>query len=214
MIVAFVLGFAFGFVGSIPVAGPISALVFSRGLAGRFRSGAFIAMGGAVGEAAYAFLAFWGFSEFLARYSFIVPVSRALGALILTVLAVSFLRMKTLAEATGNAQADTPWPSFVLGLTLTALNPTLIATWTAVVTTLYSTELLSFSTGKAYPFGSGTLIGIVSWYVALLVLIRAHKDRFTPRTLLHLVRAVGVMLLGTAGWFFYRFAQYLLGATP
>jgi threonine/homoserine/homoserine lactone efflux protein len=211
VILSFVLGFGFGFIGSIPVAGPISALVFSRGLAGRFRSGAFIALGGAVAEAAYAFLAFWGFSAFLTRYAFIVPVSRALGALILTALGISFLRMKSLAQAAGDGHADTAWASFVLGLTITALNPTLIATWTAVVTTLYSTELLNFSTGKAYPFGAGTLSGIALWFLALLGLIRAYKDRFTVRTLLVVVRAVGVMLLGTAGWFVYRFAQYLLG---
>ena len=210
MIVAFILGFAFGFVGSIPVAGPISALVFSRGLAGRFRSGTFIAIGAAIAEAGYAFLAFWGFSEFLTRYVFIVPVSRGLAALILTALGVSFLCMKNVAAAAGQAQADTPWASFVLGLTITALNPTLIATWTAVVTTLYSTELLSFSSGQAYPFAAGTLSGIAIWFFALLGLIRAYKDRFTAHTLQVVVRIVGVMLLGTALWFSYRFVQYLV----
>ena len=210
MILAFILGFAFGFIGSIPVAGPISALVLSRGLAGRFRSGAFIAVGGALAEAGYAFLAFWGFSAFLARYAFIVPVSRALAAVILTALAISFLRMKNVATAGGQARADTAWASFTLGFTITALNPTLIATWTAVVTTLYSTDLLSFSTGKAYPFAAGTLSGIAIWFLTLLGLIRAYKDRFSPRTLTVILRVVGVMLLGTAGWFLYRFVQYLL----
>jgi threonine/homoserine/homoserine lactone efflux protein len=207
---AFVLGFLFGFVGSIPVAGPISALVLSRGIEGRFRSGAFIALGGAIAEAGYAFLAFWGFSAFLARYAFIVPVSRGLAALILTGLGISFLRMKDVAAAAGQARADTPWASFALGGTITALNPTLIATWTAVVTTLYSTELLRFSTGKAYPFAGGTLTGIAIWFLSLLGLIRAYKDRFSARTLTVVVRVVGVVLLVTAGWFFYRFVEYLL----
>ena len=82
MLIAFVVGFLFGFIGSIPVAGPISALVFSRGIQGRFRSGVFISLGGGVAEALYSFLAFWGFSSYLTRYPFIVPVSRAAAAAI------------------------------------------------------------------------------------------------------------------------------------
>jgi threonine/homoserine/homoserine lactone efflux protein len=45
------LGFAFGFVGSIPVAGPIAALVLSRGLEGRARSALSLAAGAALAEA-------------------------------------------------------------------------------------------------------------------------------------------------------------------
>lgn len=211
MLLAALLGFTFGFVGSIPVAGPISALVFSRGLQGRYRSGVFIAAGGGVAEAAYAFLAFWGFSAYLTRYAFIVPTSRALAAIILTGLGISFIRSRNMQESNRTARADTGWASFALGLTITALNPTLIATWTAAVTTLYSTQLLSFSTGQAVPFASGTMVGIAGWFLVLLWLLRTYKGRFTVATLHKIVRAVGVLLVGTALWFFVRFVQYLLG---
>lgn len=211
MLVATLLGFTFGFVGSIPVAGPISALVFSRGLQGRSRSGVFIAAGGAIAEAAYAFLAFWGFSAYLTRYAFIVPTSRALAAVILTALGISFIRARSMQEGERTAKADTDVASFGLGFTITALNPTLIATWTAAVTTLYSTQVLSFSTGQALPFASGTMVGIAGWFFTLLLLLRAYKDRFTVATLHKIVRVVGVMLVGTALWFLYRFIEYLLG---
>jgi threonine/homoserine/homoserine lactone efflux protein len=65
VLVAAIIGFCFGFFGSIPIAGPIAALVLQRGLVGRFRAGALIGAGAAFAEAGYAFMAFWGFSTFL-----------------------------------------------------------------------------------------------------------------------------------------------------
>src|SRR5262245_51236802 len=92
-------GFAFGFVGSIPIAGPIAALVWSRGLEDRTRSGLFLAAGAAVAEGAYVYLAFWGFSEVLARYAWIEPLSRLAAAATLTVLGVRFVRRPHLEAA-------------------------------------------------------------------------------------------------------------------
>ena len=46
MLLAALIGLALGFFGSVPVAGPIAALVVSRGVQSRFRSGVFIALGG------------------------------------------------------------------------------------------------------------------------------------------------------------------------
>ena len=48
MLTAALIGFCFGFFGSIPVAGPIAALVLKRGLTGRFRSAALVGAGGAI----------------------------------------------------------------------------------------------------------------------------------------------------------------------
>ena len=79
MLTALTVGFLLGFVGSIPVAGPIAALVFARGAEGRFLSGVRIAVGGACGEALYVLAVFYGFSEYLTRYDWILPVSRAAG---------------------------------------------------------------------------------------------------------------------------------------
>ncbi len=74
MLSALLAGFLFGFIGSMPVAGPIAGLVLSRGLQGRFASGANIAVGAALAEAAYACLAFWGFSTLLADHGWIDPL--------------------------------------------------------------------------------------------------------------------------------------------
>ncbi|MEM9877406.1 MAG: LysE family transporter, partial [Myxococcota bacterium] len=75
MLTAVVFGFVLGALGSIPVAGPISALVIARGIQGRFKAGAFIALGGGTVEAIYCFLAFWGFAQFLEEHPIIEPIS-------------------------------------------------------------------------------------------------------------------------------------------
>ena len=154
MLTAALLGFGIGFVTSMPVAGPISLLVFGRGLQGKGRSGASLAFGSAIAESMYAYLAFWGFSALLARYAWIEPVSRGLTAVLLTALGVRFARMHTAApseEQPVTRQVGVK-RSFFLGLTITALNPTLIATWSVVVAALHSFDVVSFGSDRALPF--------------------------------------------------------------
>ena len=68
MIAVIIFGFVFGFVGAIPVAGPIAAMVVERSILGRFRAAIWLAIGSAIAEGGYAALAVFGFS-FLFQYS-------------------------------------------------------------------------------------------------------------------------------------------------
>ena len=54
----------FGYIGSMPIAGPIAALIFARALQGRGRR-LHIALGAATAEMICAGLAFWGFAALL-----------------------------------------------------------------------------------------------------------------------------------------------------
>ena len=93
-LILLLFGFAFGFLGSMPVAGPIALLVVTLVLDGAFRRAVFVSAGAAVAEGGYAFLAFWGFSSFLADYEFVIPASRGVAALILTGIGVALIRRK------------------------------------------------------------------------------------------------------------------------
>jgi threonine/homoserine/homoserine lactone efflux protein len=212
MLLAAVLGFAFGFVGSIPVAGPIAALVVTRGIQGRYRDGAYISLGGGIAEAVYAFLAFWGFATYLTDYPIVIPISRAVAAVILMVLAVVFFRWQPSQAPSAEPPRDSPFGSFMLGASICALNPTLIATWSGVVTTLYSTELIDFQGRQALPFALGVALGIASWFGTLLGLIRRYRARFSQLMLARMVRVIGVLLLALALWFAWRFIAYVAGS--
>lgn len=210
MIIAIAIGFVLGALGSIPVAGPIGALVISRGIAGRRRAAVAIALGGGLVEAAYALMAFWGFSTFLVQYPFIEPASRALAALMLGGLGGLFLMGKAEVQPCERSERDSTFGSFMLGASLSAINPTQIAAWTAVVTTLYGAGLLMFDQSLAAPFAVGVMAGISSWFLGLLWLIERYKERFTPAAVSRFVRGIGLVLMVMACWFAARFANYLL----
>ena len=89
MLPALLIGFAFGYVGSMPVAGPISVLVLHLGLAHDPRHALYVAVGGALAESLYALLAFWGLSAVLAQYPMVLPASRAAGAVLLLALGLA-----------------------------------------------------------------------------------------------------------------------------
>ncbi len=207
MLIAMLIGFAFGFVGSMPIAGPIAVLVFARSLDTRYRSALRIGLGCALAEAAYAMLAFWGFAELLAQYPWIEPASRAAAAVILIGLGISFLLRKPTADAPPD-DARGGAKSFLLGLSITALNPTLIATWTGAVTTLFGTGAVTFDSALAVPFGLAAGLGIASWYLVLVALVRRFRDRFRRDTLDRVLRGFGVFVIGVGVWFAVRFVLW------
>jgi threonine/homoserine/homoserine lactone efflux protein len=209
MVAAALLGFCFGYVGSMPVAGPIAVLVFGRGLEDRTRNGLYLASGAAIAESVYAYLAFWGFSAFLTRYPWIEPTSRVAAAVLLTGLGIHFYRRQPTGEgAPAPLQNHGNKRSFVLGLTITALNPTLLATWTAAVTTVYSLDIVSFDGSGALPFSLGACTGIVGWFATLLSLMNRFKARFSRASIDRVVHGMGIFLillgLGIAARFAYR----------
>ncbi|MEQ9319298.1 MAG: LysE family transporter [Polyangiaceae bacterium] len=210
MALAALLGFAFGWVGSIPVAGPVSALVVARGLEGRFSSGVWIAIGGGLVEALYALFAFWGFSTYLAAYPILVPISRGAGAVVLIALGVSFLRGREPDAGEIPDRDDAPWASFALGAWICAINPTLIATWTAVVTALHGSGLVALETTMAVPFAIGCAVGIAGWFVTLLAVIRRYRERFSEAVLGRLMRGVGALLIVGGAWFAWRLVAYFV----
>jgi threonine/homoserine/homoserine lactone efflux protein len=207
---AALLGFLFGFIGSMPVAGPVAVVVFGRGIEDRGRSGLYVAIGSAVAESVYAYLAFWGFSAFLTQYKWIEIVSTGAAALILTGLGLRFMLRKTPSEPPGEGVRRHVGKkrNFTLGFLLTALNPTLIATWTAAVTTVYSLQIVNFDERGALPFSVGAATGIVSWFATLLYLLKRFRARVSPDVLNRVVRVMGgflvVLGIGIAVRFTYR----------
>ena len=51
LLLPLVAGFCFGFLGSVPIAGPTSAMVLKLGIQGKYTAGLTIAVGGAISEA-------------------------------------------------------------------------------------------------------------------------------------------------------------------
>ena len=205
-----VVGLVFGFLGSIPVAGPISALVLHRGLNRRYASAIWVGWGGALAEGLYALVTFFGFAKYLAQYPWIDTVSRGLAAVILIGLGISFMRYKTKTGEEPQKKADSALQSFGVGFTITALNPTLIATWSAMAVMLASFGM-AMTPIDAVPFSIGATIGIGGWFSAFVWILRRYGERFKARTLERVVRIIGVAVAGLGVWFVVRFIQAVAG---
>jgi threonine/homoserine/homoserine lactone efflux protein len=212
MFIAPLIGFVFGFVGSMPVAGPIGILVFGRGLQDRARSAIYLAVGSALAESVYAYLAFWGFSALLSMHSWIEPISRGLAAVLLTGLGLHFLFKRAEPEAPTRSRNSDPATgnkrSFLLGITITALNPTLMVTWGGAVTMLHSLDIVAFDARRALPFSIGVCLGISLWFTVLLALLGRYRGRFPRSTLDRTVRIMGVLLTLLGLFFAVRFVTY------
>lgn len=212
MLLVFLIGFLLGFLGSVPIAGPIAALVLRRGLEGRFAAGLHIALGGSVAEGIYAYFAFWGLGELLSGSPWIESVSRLAGAALLMALGLLFvLRPPRAGTSSGISEAPVGLKrNLALGFTITALNPTLIATWGAAVTMGYSVLPIEFAPGHALPFSAGASTGIAVWFAILLTLLNRFKGLFQPQTWTRIARATGVLLLVLGASAALRFGMQLL----
>jgi len=201
LLAALLVAFILSFVSSMPIAGPIAVIVVSKGLDNQARSGLFIAIGAAVAEAIYAGLAFLGITAMIQRFPLLLPISRLFGCLILLALGVYFLVRKEKPETpaqddAGKAAAKaTDVGSAFLGFSVTALNPTLIVTWTGAVSAVHAAHLLRVHELDALPFAAGVLLGIVTWFATCLWLLARFKKTVRPASVARVIKGMGVILI-------------------
>src|SRR4051794_36506930 len=86
-----VMALSFGFLGSMPLAGPIAILAVSRASQKRYGEALRIGLGAAVAEGVYAGVAFWGFTTFLASHAIVEPISHGTTAIVLAAVGVRFV---------------------------------------------------------------------------------------------------------------------------
>jgi threonine/homoserine/homoserine lactone efflux protein len=84
-----VLGFFSGFLGAMPVAGPIALIVFRSSMRGHFSLAIRVVSGAAVAEEViYCALATFGYIRIIAAYPFLAKYLRYIGASFLVILGV------------------------------------------------------------------------------------------------------------------------------
>lgn len=198
LLIVTLVALVLGFVGSMPLAGPVSVMVVSRGAEARFSEGHRLAMGAAAAEGIYAAVAFAGFATLLVGHPSAVLAAKGITAVVLLVVGVQFARWK-LKEPTPE-QARPARGAFRLGLTTSLLNPTLLVTWSAVTTAIYSRQTIDMKPWYAIPFGAAAAAGIAGWNAVLLALMRRYHSKLPKVFLAWLVRSMGLLLIGVAIW--------------
>ncbi|MFY0582301.1 LysE family transporter [Cystobacter fuscus] len=190
------VAFAFGFIGSMPLTGPVAVMVFSECLRGLPGVALRVGLGAALAEACYAAVAFWGFTRFFSEHPAVLPVSKGLSALLLVALGVYFVRWSPGGDSA--LEPERRGTGFLVGFSVSALNPTLLATWSGAAAFLYARQLVHFTRLGALPFGLGAGAGVACWELMLVGLSRHFGRRFSHRAMTWVVRGMGALLLGGA----------------
>lgn len=198
VLVISLIALVLGFVGSMPLAGPVSVMVVSRGAVGHYAEAVKLAIGASIGEGVYAGLAFWGFASLLERFPAAMPISRALTGIVLIAVGIHFVRWTPKEE--GERKKESGRGAFLLGLTTSLVNPTLLVTWSAVATGIYSRQIVPMTSLLAVPFGIAAAAGIAGWNIVLVALLRRYRDRFPKSLVTWFIRGMGVLLILIGAW--------------
>ena len=201
LLIAALLGIILAFIGSIPVAGPLAVLVVDRSVSGRRAEGLFIAFGGALAEAVVAFGVALLFPLLFALSHTVVAVSRIAGASLVGLIGLLLLIYPDVVKRPPTTRRS---GSFLTGLVLSGVNPTLLATWTVVVATLHAHGLMGRSAAVAVFFGLGVGAGVAGWFALLVLLSGAARDFLQGERRTRTVRVLGLVLVCAAGYLFFR----------
>lgn len=191
------LALVFGFFGSVPLVGPIAIMVLSRAARRRFDEARRIGLGAAIAEGIYAGVAFWGFATFLSKHEGIVPISHASSAVLLAALGARFVFWRPVEHTDRRA---TKAGTALLGFSVSALNPTLLLTWSGAVAFLYSKGLDREPALVAVPFGASAAAGVGGWMVCFVALLQKFEGRLPRAAMTWTVRIMGLVLVGLGTW--------------
>jgi threonine/homoserine/homoserine lactone efflux protein len=209
-------GFAMGFIGSMPLTGPVAVLVFQRGLFGRFKDGLAVAVGCAAAECVYCGLAVAGFGTLLETYEVLQPISRGISVVVLLALGVWFARAhlpEQMDEVGRKYGVGRLLGSFNQGFWITAVNPVIVLNWSASIAILYSVAKLDFGVADKVLFPVAAGVGIVAWFAVLLAILRKFGGKLPAPGFRFLVRAMGVALVVFALWLAWDVGRTLLGGS-
>lgn len=202
MVIAFFIGLSIGFITAMPVAGPISALVFSYGMKGRFKEGWWLGAGAGIVEGMYCLMTFFGVQKLVGEKPELMDLASVVAAILMTILGFYFFFSKKMRVAPHMQEVVDikRGRAFFLGASVSAVNLTLLATWTAVITSLYSLELFDYEFPQFMFFPVGVTFGIILWFNFFLFLIKRYKDFFEKNVLDKILKTVGVFLVVVSIW--------------
>ncbi len=202
-LLALFCGFAMGFVGSVPLTGPIALLVFHRGLQGRYLRGIAIGIGGTLGETIYCALAVAGVGALVEEFPLASAGMKFLSALILVAFGLYFLFAPPSTEAADEDESVDEAPEawhrdFGQGFAISAFNPILLLNWSAAVAILYSMTGIQLELVSGAMFVVGASVGVGTWFTLLILILRSFQRELPEQTVAWIQRAMGAFVLVAA----------------
>lgn len=193
---ALLVAFLFGFITSIPPAGPVSALLIRQSADGEHRHAVRIGIGAALVESVFAATAAGTVWLVAAQAALLHHIGFIVAALLFPVVGLRLLLWKP-RSLTGQrvSKGGGVW----LGASVAALNPTPLVAWGTFVALLHAAHLAV--EGPLIPlFGLAGGAGVLSWNLLLVGLLERHLGRLPRQLMTTFVRGVGCLLVGVGLW--------------
>lgn len=194
------VGFALGWLGSMPIGGPVSLFVFRRGVSGRAWDGFLLALGAALAEAAYCAAALFGYGLLLDRWPWLRPVVGGLGGVILLIVGIHFLRIRREAcapPADGRIPPSRGWRELTLGFSMVAVNPSVLVNWLATLAALRAMGFQLLNRPAEIVFVTAVAAGIITWFALLLRILHTRREQLCPVFMSRALRGLGGVLCVT-----------------
>lgn len=186
-----------GFLGSIPLAGPVALLVMTRGFSRELHQARAIAGGASLAEGLMAAFAFAGLGMIYGRFPDLERVFQWLGTIVLIGVGAWFwakgiTRGKHVSETSSGQGGGVA--AFLLGFGMVIGNPGMIGTWGGAIAAIEATGVLTPEPSLALGFGLGACGGVFSWFLIFLKLISRYGDIIATSALHVLVKCIGCAL--------------------
>jgi threonine/homoserine/homoserine lactone efflux protein len=199
-----------GFFIAVPAMGPSSAIIVRRILVGRERRGLAFAAGSVLAEGLACLAAIWGVQLVLYTLPLLKQLLHWGGMLLLLGVGTYFVLGGAVGEEEAEelAEADVSAKSlggqFAFGFSLTAFNPTLIATWTTVLGVLISMTGVELAVWQKWAIPVGVMVGETLWFAVLVAVARRFGAHVDDQIIAYVIRGIGVVLIGLALWSGYQ----------
>lgn len=199
--------------------GPVSLLSLRWGLQHGAMTCLFVGLGVATADAFYVALALVGVLPLLAAAGWLSTVLLIAGGVVLVTLGMNAVRSgvalgngSTGAPVRGLAEGRGP---YVVGLTVTLMNPMTIASWLAIAGGLLAWVEVG---GGAVEIGllgglvlAAIFAGSAAWFAILAVLVATVRARMSARALRLVASATGLVLIGLGVLLVVRGALDIVG---
>jgi threonine/homoserine/homoserine lactone efflux protein len=204
------VAFLFGFIASIPPAGPIAALLIQQSAQGEHQRALRIGIGAALGESMLAALAAGAVWMVSSHEALLQRVGFGVAALLFPIVG---LRLIFWMPSASLGQCGARKGGFWLGATIAALNPGPLGAWCTVVMLLHSGGLVV--EGALIPlFGIAGGVGVLSWNLLLVTLLKRYLGRLPRGLMTAFVRCVGCLLVAIGVGSALALLRQWLGPSP